>query len=65
MKKPELAVLGLILVFSCPLIFNIGLINMTSHKYQFYFYSVIAVMILELVGFVLEIVGKVPEKCLN
>lgn len=53
MKRPKLAILGLILVFSDLIIWNIGLISMTKHQIDFYFYSVIAGMILLLAGYVL------------
>ncbi|MCK4734166.1 MAG: hypothetical protein KAT65_17060 [Methanophagales archaeon] len=50
--KTKLAILGLIMVFSVPVLWNIGLRLITLSS-QFYFYSFFAGMILGLVGIIL------------
>lgn len=55
MKRPKtnFAILGLIMVFSVPIVWNFALIRLINFNLQFYFYSIIAIMILAFVGFII------------
>lgn len=51
--KTNFAILGLIMVFSVPIVWNIALISLINFNLQIYFYSIIAILILSFVGFII------------